>query len=580
MQIVFQDFTQFVTEFREFCKSGGDFFSIPLLVFFCLVFGWGARKLKLPTILGYMVGGLAMGHGVLDLISDKTSDTLLFINHIALGLMALSIGTHINFHRLRNSGKRVLVISLFDNLFPFILVYVVSRHLFGQSTLLSLLLAAISISTAPATTIALVDETRSKGTLVNTLMPVVALNNVTCIFLFTLIITYMDLFSGGHIASFQNLVAAAGVVVKEILKSGIIAVLCGYALRRYVESKTLHKGESLTIIFFFIMAVTGLSMALNIMGMLTCLFMGIYISNFGTNRKTIVQTFEDTQHMILVLFFGMAGTHLSFSNFSLAAWLIFGFFAARFFGKVMAGMLGSWLTCSPVRLTRYLGFTLTSQAGVAIGLVILAFEVPQLKGISDLLATIVMISVNINEFVGPIIGKWALIKSGEAGQDRLKLIDFIGEEFINANIKSTNKTLALEEMSKFLLKSHNLPQDRLEEFLGAVLEREGQQSTGIGAGVAIPHGVIETGEEIIGVIGRSRKGIEYGSPDGKKVYLIIMLITPKSLNTRHLKVLAEIIKLVQDSPTRRRLLTAKTAAQLYEVVHRIEHDKFNYFLDD
>ncbi len=571
---------EIIGELRTFLNSnGGELASLPLLIFFCMIFGMLFKKFRLPVITGFMVGGMLMGPTGLDFISHKTSEILQLFNHIALGLMVLTIGTHVNFHRLKNSGRRIFFCAIFDNILPFVLVYTVIHYGFKQSQMLSLILGAIAISTAPATTIALVQENKARGTLVSTLLPLVAINNVICIIIFSFSIGFIDEATRqSDIISSIWFSLQLGFV--DIVKAITLGCLMGWALKKYAEKFGSHPGELLTGIFFFVMATTGISIGFEMNAMLPCLVMGIYISNTGAKHATIINTFEEVQHIILLLFFGVAGSHVHFESFSSAGWIIFAFIGARFVGKVAGSSLGAFVSRAPVRLIKFLGLATIPQAGVAIGLLVLAFEIEALQDQIELLSAIVIVAVNLNEIIGPILSKVAFIKSGEAGQDRDKLIDFLGEEFVLYDLKSTEKEEAIEELIKFLIKSHNLSMDRFEEFVKVVHDRELEQSTALGNSVAIPHGIIEDEEGIIGVLGLSRKGIDFNASDKQAVHLVILLLTPKDQATKHLKILAEMVKLVHDPYVRKQIFESESAAELYEVIHHEEHRTFNYFLDD
>ncbi len=555
--------------------------SVPLLIFFCLIFGEIAKKLRLPSILGYMAGGVFMGHDILNLISEKTNETLEIINYIALGLMSLTIGTHINFHKLKNSGRRIFITSFFEISLTFGFVFALCFYFFELSPYVSFLLAAIALETAPATTITLVQETKAKGTLINTLLPMVAINNVACIILFGFTLNFIGHSHSGKEDVLIRLYNSLLISGRELVLGGFIAWIMGYSLKRLAAKFSSHPGEMLTGVFFLIMATAGICLALKINPMMPCLFMGIYISNSGTHRASIINTFEDIQHLIIVLFFGLAGTHVNFSSFQPAALYIMGFIIARFGGKYIGSYLGSFITRSPKRIRNFLGLTTLPQAGLSIGLIVLAYQIEELKPYMGLLTAIVLVSVNINEFIGPILVKFSLNKSGEAGQDREKIISFLGEEFIHPNLKATTKEEAIQELVRFLIRSHNLSMDNLEHFESIVLEREKEQSTALGDGIAIPHGIVSEGaDDILGAIGLIPNGLECDAPDGKPVYLMIMLLTPKKKGTKHLKVLAEIVKLVENKHIREQLFKAKTAAGLFEIIHHHEHETFNYFVNE
>jgi len=148
-----------------------------------------ASRIRLPRITGYIFGGILIGKPFLHLISEHNMDRLGSINLIALGLMSITIGAHLNFHKLRNSGKRVAMVSACEILLTFTAVFSAIYFLGNQSLRLSLLVATISISSSPAAIVAVVKETRSKGLFVNTLMPAVAINNVMAITFFGFVLS-------------------------------------------------------------------------------------------------------------------------------------------------------------------------------------------------------------------------------------------------------------------------------------------------------------------------------------------------------------------------------------------------------
>ena len=114
--------------------------------------------------------------------------------------------------------------------------------------------------------------------------------------------------------------------------------------------------------------------------------------------------------------------------------------------------------------------------------------------------------------------KLALVRSGDANQDRPKLIEFLVEDYILPNMKSKNKDDAINELIDFFIKSHKGTAELKEEILKSVIERENLSSTAIGHGIAIPHGTIKEGPIIWGALGLSKEGIEFDAIDEKPVH--------------------------------------------------------------
>ncbi len=204
-----------------------------------------------------------------------------------------------------------------------------------------------------------------------------------------------------------------------------------------------------------------------------------------------------------------------------------------------------------------------------------------MKPVIDFLTTLVLAVVALNEIAGPPVTKWALTKSGDVGQDRPKLITFLQEDYINPNLKSTNKDDLITELIDFYAKSHKVTKKIKKQITDSVFKREKQGSTGLGSGVAIPHGVIKDGPVITGALGLSKKGIDFGSIDGKPVNLFILVVTPvKHKADMHLAVLSEISKVLADTEVLERLFECDSAAEICEVLFEEESKDFNYFIDD
>ncbi|MCP4131247.1 MAG: PTS transporter subunit EIIA [bacterium] len=557
-------------------SNGNEILLLSLLIIMALLLSRAVAKLHLPKITGYIIAGIIIGKPVLNLISPENFKSFHNINLIALGLMSITMGAHLNLYKLKNSGRRVISVLLLESSLSFIFVFISLRFFAEKEFLMSLLIASISIATAPAATVATVKETRSKGLVVNTLMPVVAINNVLCIVTFGIIVNVIDLNNAGMM-NYWDLLVRVG---KELLISIIIGTIGGFFLKYFAEKNISSKGQVLSLVLLTVLMVTGLSEILSINLMLPCMVIGILISNTSQYRSTILTIFDEFEYFILIIFFALAGAHIDIHSLGVAGVAAVIYFLARALGKTSGGFIGAYLIRAPKRVYKYIGITLLPQAGVAIGLVILAGEIEALSPIIDFLSTLILAVVALNEIIGPPITKWALYRSGDAEQDRRKLIEFLQEDYITTNLKSKNKEDAINEMISFFIKSHNESKKLEQELKDSVFQREAEGSTGIGDGVAIPHGVTSEGPIIWGALGLSREGIDFDSIDEKPVHLIILIVTPKNHKADlHLAVLSEISKLLSDASVLKKVIASTTAAEICDILIDKEQTNFNYFLD-
>jgi len=151
----------------------------------------------------------------------------------------------------------------------------------------------------------------------------------------------------------------------------------------------------------------------------------------------------------------------------------------------------------------------------------------------------------------------------------MKIVDILHADCIISELHSQNKEEVLEELTTALLKyKGNLNKEALVEVL---LERERLGSTGIGDGIAIPHGKVPDLDELIVSFGRSTLGIEFDSMDGRPTHLFFLLIAPENSAGVRLRALAKISRLLKSAHFRQRLLEAGTREEIFQVIQ--EEDK-------
>jgi PTS system nitrogen regulatory IIA component len=151
----------------------------------------------------------------------------------------------------------------------------------------------------------------------------------------------------------------------------------------------------------------------------------------------------------------------------------------------------------------------------------------------------------------------------------MKILDILNKDCIIPELSSQNKKEVLEELTGALLNfKANLDKEALVEVL---LERERLGSTGIGDGIAIPHGKIQELDELIISFGRSTRGIEFDSMDGRPTHLFFLLIAPENSAGIHLRALAKISRLLKSGHFRQRLMEAGNKEEIFQVIQ--EEDK-------
>lgn len=150
----------------------------------------------------------------------------------------------------------------------------------------------------------------------------------------------------------------------------------------------------------------------------------------------------------------------------------------------------------------------------------------------------------------------------------LEIKDYIRREFINLNLLSERKEDAIRELAQLMRGAQEVVD--FERFLEDVFERERLGTTGIGDGIAIPHARTSAVGQLVIALGRSARGVEFESLDGKKVKLLFLMGTPEGSVSHYLKILAQLTRILKEGAFREKLLKAQDAEAVVTLYREIE----------
>ncbi len=547
------------------------------------VFGGLARRGHLPSVTGQILVGFLLGGSGLAILKPHSTEALHSFTLFALGLISVTVGSHVNLRRLRNAGRRLLYLVLLETLVISSLVFFAIRAFDLCDWPFALLLGAVGVSTAPATVVALVKEARAKGVFIKTLVAAVALNNIACVLAFEMARTLSTRHYSPDDHDFAD-------VLLEPARQLVLALMLGLAAAAamiWVTRRTVRTERLATAAVATILLVLGASGVLGVSPMLACLFLGVAQANITPNKDEFVDSFFSSfEPAILAVFFTMAGSNLHLDALVTAGLITFVFFGARFLGKIVAVDVAMRLASAPQRIRRNLGMALVPQAGIAIGLVVLVqddpiFDAEGVRDLRDLFVTAVLASVTLNEVVGPILTRMAIARSGEANRDRPRAMDFIQEENIVVGLEAKSMNEAIEKLTDLMIQSHHLVGVDRAALVESIVEREESMSTCLGDGIAVPHGRLPNEAGMVGVMGISSDGLPFKTPDDRPVQCIVLLATPDGQRDRHLEVLASIARLIgSDSTLRESLYDARSSAHAYEILHCDDAEDINHYLEE
>jgi len=410
--------------------NGHPLFTLGALLLSGYLMGKLVSLVKLPTITGYIIAGLLLGDTMTGVVHHEMGEDLKLITDIALGLIALTIGGEFYWVKLKKMGKEVIIITVFQILLTFLAVFA-ALFVFGMDPAMALIMGAIATATAPAATVAIVQSLRAHGPFVDYLYGVVALDDAGCVLIFG--ITFA--LASGILGS-ETAVAAAGAAVeavhispfslifhavKEILFSLLLGGVFGFLIHRMTLKKN-STNEILIITLGLVFLETALAIVFHLSPLMSNMAAGALLINFSPRNHRIFRILEPLTPPLYALFFVIAGTELNPAVLMEKHILILGFafILSRALAKYGGVYLGSLVGGAPLNVRKFLGFCMVPQAGVAIGLVLLIQASPLVQNLSPAYAliikdmvNIILLSVFINELIGPPLSKFAIVKGLE-----------------------------------------------------------------------------------------------------------------------------------------------------------------------
>ncbi|MFN3966383.1 MAG: PTS sugar transporter subunit IIA [Endomicrobiia bacterium] len=148
----------------------------------------------------------------------------------------------------------------------------------------------------------------------------------------------------------------------------------------------------------------------------------------------------------------------------------------------------------------------------------------------------------------------------------MKISDFLCEKAVTLNLQSRDKKGAIAELVELLYKEKKVKDPA--KAINSIMEREKLGTTGVGQGVAIPHGRTDTVDELVGAFGISKQGVEFESLDGEPVYLIFLLLSPVESAGHHLRALSRVSRLFKDKFFRQALMDSKSVEEVLKIIHQ------------
>ncbi len=390
-------------------------FNAALMLLVGYLFGHIVEKIKLPTVTGYILAGVAIGTSGLRLIHPGNMEMLYVISEITLSFIAVIIGGEFSFQKLKLYGKDIFFLTLAQIVLTFLLVSF-GLLLLGMPNYISFLLGAIATATAPAATVAIVESLKAKGKFVDLLYGIVALDDAGAVVIFSIAFAIAASMMGG-----VELVLSTALwgAFSEILYSVLIGGVLGFIIHKLtVKKRNMNQIKILAMGFIFLS--TSMAISLHLSPLIANMTLGMALVNLDKKHVRILFSFEPYTSLLYAIFFAIAGAELRLSVFSDFSIFLVGvaYIFLRMLGKYGGIYLSGLALGMDKKIRNYLGLSLVPQAGVAIGLVLFVQGSPIVQNAGPevqyniaKMINIVLMGVFFNEIVGPPLSKYAIIKN-------------------------------------------------------------------------------------------------------------------------------------------------------------------------
>lgn len=404
-------------------ETSGQFQLNIVLLFGLIVLGgaFGARlfqRFHIPQVVGCIVIGIILGEA-LGIITPHTIEELEPFTMFALGIIGFMIGSELRGEVFKKYGRQFFIILFSQGMGAFLLATIAGSAVawfitksISEAIAVGLVLGAIASATAPAATVNVLWEYKTKGPLTTAVLAIVALDDALALLLYRGAATGAKALTG---TSQGSIIGTTAILLGEIAGAVVLGILAGvllFFLLKFVKSDD----KILDFALASLLLVVGLSMIPGIDPILPAMTLGITVANLMPRQsKATFALVEKFAPPIYISFFVIAGAHMQFGKItSWMLFLIFVYVLARAAGKMTGSWFGGKWSKAPIVVRKYLGLCLLPQAGVAIGLAILASQQFGTE-LGHMIVIVVMTGTFLMEIFGPMLVKVGVKKAGEVG---------------------------------------------------------------------------------------------------------------------------------------------------------------------
>jgi len=374
------------------------------------------QSLGVLSVVGYLVLGVIIGPSGFDLIPKEFIDGSSFIIDMSLSLISVLVGANLRYDILKDMLKQILAISFFEAIFTFLFISISFYAMFDflnfsfsheYRIITSILFGGLATATAPATILAVIHETKTKGKFNSFLLGIVAMDNAFALIFFSFIVIISKTFIDSSSIDIHLLLNIMKDMILSVLVGGVGAFISEIIDRVFKKNQGVKTTSTLGMIFI----TFSISQYLSLEPLLASLVMGIVASNLSKNFFLVKKEFDNhLKEIIFLLFFTISAIHLNITFLTQMPFAIIIYVLFRIIGKITGVWVGSKLSNADENITKHLGIALFPQAGIAIGLALSLQEVTGFEIVAPIILNIIIATTLIHELIGPFLTKYILIK--------------------------------------------------------------------------------------------------------------------------------------------------------------------------
>lgn len=397
----------------------------PIAILGALLFGgffvaFLLRQFKIPNVVGFLLAGFIARNYFFPTIFEIPEIEIWFElgEAMALGLIGFTIGTELNISKFMKKPKIISALLIAEVSATFIGVYALV-YLFTKNFILSLILAGISTSTAPAATIEVIRKNRAEGALSDIFYFLLAFDDLIAIVIVEGVLSYLVVLTTNSFtifAFFESILQEIGIAV-------VVGLLIGIFLDFLIEVRIKDQLEMMEFTLAVLVFTIGFAMYLHTSVVLTTMVIGIVATNKGGNNyEKSKDLLELIMSPVIAVFFVLAGARITFANFFPFPLVIVFYLVGRLGGKFLGPTLMARKLDVSDSVKQNVGTGLLAQGGIALGLVFTAREIlaqsanAKLIAIGDLAIAVIIVSTAISELIGSFTVYFGLKRAGELGK--------------------------------------------------------------------------------------------------------------------------------------------------------------------